>query len=46
VLAELRQSDAKVSYLVGTPKGRLTKLEKELAAKPWQQVREHRGFVP
>jgi transposase len=41
VLAELRQSDAKVSYLVGTPKGRLTKLEKELAAKPWQQVREH-----
>jgi transposase len=40
VLAELRQSDAKVSYLVGTPKGRLTKLEKELAEKPWQQVRE------
>jgi transposase len=40
VLAELRQSDAKVSYLVGTPKGRLTKLEKELADKPWQQVRE------
>lgn len=39
VLAELRQSDAKVSYLVGTPKGRLTKLEAELAAKPWQQVR-------
>ena len=41
VLAELRQSEAKVSYLVGTPKGRLTKLEKELADKPWQQVREH-----
>ena len=41
VLAELRQSEAKVSYLVGTPKGRLTKLEKELAGKPWQQVREH-----
>ena len=41
VLAELRQSEAKVSYLVGTPKGRLTKLEKELAEKPWQQVREH-----
>jgi len=39
VLAELRQSEAKVSYLVGTPKGRLTKLEKELAAKPWQEVR-------
>jgi transposase len=41
VLAGLRQSDAKVNYLVGTPKGHLTKLEKELAEKPWQQVREH-----
>jgi len=41
VLAELRQSDAKVSYLVGTPKGRLTKLENELAQKPWQEVRPH-----
>jgi hypothetical protein len=40
VLAELRQSEAKVSYLVGTPKGRLTKLEKELADQPWQPVRE------
>jgi Transposase DDE domain len=39
VLAELRQSNAKVSYLVGTPKGRLTKLEKELSEKPWQEVR-------
>lgn len=39
VLEELRQSDPKVGYLVGTPKGRLTKLEKELAQKPWQEVR-------
>ena len=39
VLAELRQSQAKVSYLVGTPKGRLTKLEAQLAEKPWQEVR-------
>jgi transposase len=39
VLEELRQSDPKVRYLVGTPKGRLTKLERELAEKPWQQVR-------
>jgi hypothetical protein len=39
VLTELRQSEAKVSYLVGTPKGRLTKLEKELAGKSWQEVR-------
>jgi hypothetical protein len=41
VLAELRQSETKLSYLVGTPKGRLTALEKELAAKPWQEVRPH-----
>jgi hypothetical protein len=41
VLAQLRQSDPKVSYLVGTPKGRLTKLEKQLAQKPWQEVRPH-----
>jgi len=40
VLEELRAKDSKVSYLVGTPKGRLTKLEQELAEKPWQQVRE------
>ena len=40
VLEELRHSDPQVSYLVGTPKGRLTKLEKALADKPWQQVRE------
>jgi hypothetical protein len=39
VLTELRQSEAKVSYLVGTPKGQLTKLEKQLAEKPWQEVR-------
>jgi hypothetical protein len=42
VLAELRHSDPKVSYLVGTPKGRLTKLEQELAEKPWPQVRGQR----
>ncbi len=39
VLADLRQSEAKASYLVGTPKGRLTKLEQALAAQPWQEVR-------
>ena len=39
VLAELRHSEPKVSYLVGTPKGRLTRLEKELSEKPWQEVR-------
>ena len=39
VLEELRRSDAKVSYLVGTPKGRLTRLEKQLSEKPWHEVR-------
>ena len=39
VLEELRRSDPQVSYLVGTPKGRLTKLERELSEKPWQEVR-------
>ena len=29
------------SYLVGTPKGRLSKLEARLAACPWEQAREH-----
>ena len=36
VLAEMRAADPPVQYLVGTPKGRLTRLEKELVAKPWQ----------
>jgi hypothetical protein len=29
-----------ISYLVGTPKGRLTKLEKALATLPWHKARE------
>ena len=40
VLQEMRESDPPVLYLVGTPKGRLTQLEKALAALPWQQARE------
>ena len=40
VLAEMRQADPPISYLVGTPKGRLSKLEKALLALPWQAVRE------
>jgi Transposase DDE domain len=39
VLAEMRQSDPPVRYLVGTPKGRLTRLEKLLVDQPWQQAR-------
>src|SRR5690242_2131565 len=32
-------ADPPVHYLVGTPKGRLTRLEKHLVAKPWQEAR-------
>jgi hypothetical protein len=39
VLAEMRASDPPVQYLVGTPKGRLSRLEKQLLAMPWQQAR-------
>ena len=40
VLAEMRRSDPPVQYLVGTPKGRLTRLEKHLTDTPWQEVRD------
>ena len=39
VLAEMRQADPPVQYLVGTPKGRLNKLEAALTDKPWQEAR-------
>ena len=39
VLAEMRAADPPVQYLVGTPKGRLTRLEKALVAKPWHDAR-------
>jgi hypothetical protein len=39
VLAEMRQADPPVSYLVGTPKGRLSQLETALLGLPWQAVR-------
>jgi transposase len=38
-LAAMRAADPPVFYLVGTPKGRLTKLEKALVMLPWQAVR-------
>ena len=38
-LAAMRASQPPVHYLVGTPKGRLTQLEKKLADLPWTQVR-------
>jgi transposase len=38
-LEEMRSADPPVNYLVGTPKGRLSKLEKDLLLKPWQDAR-------
>jgi len=40
VLAEMRQSDPPIHYLVGTPKGRLSRYEQQLMEQPWQVVRE------
>jgi len=40
VLAEMRAADPPVSYLVGTPKGRLTRLEAQLLGQPWRKARE------
>ncbi|HEX2712000.1 MAG TPA: IS1634 family transposase [Candidatus Acidoferrales bacterium] len=39
VLEQMRTSDPPVRYLVGTPKGRLNRLEKALIEKPWHQAR-------
>ena len=39
VLAEMRQAEPPVSYLVGTPKGRLTRMEQTLVGQPWQTGR-------
>lgn len=38
-LEEMR--NRKIDYLVGTPKGRLTRLEKSLLEIPWTKAREH-----
>jgi len=39
VLEEMRAADPPVNYLVGTPKGRLNRLEKALLERPWQVAR-------
>src|SRR5919108_70766 len=39
VILEMQQADPQIRYLVGTPKGRLTRLEAELVKLPWQQAR-------
>jgi transposase len=39
VLTSIKNGENPISYLVGTPKGRLSKLEKSFLQKPWKQVR-------
>ena len=39
VLSQMRTSVPPIYYLVGTPKGRLSKLEADLLERPWQSVR-------
>ena len=39
VLEEMRASDPPVQYLVGTPKGRLNRLEQDLVTRPWRSAR-------
>ncbi len=40
VLAEMRAADPPIYYLVGTPRGLLSKYEDKLLGLPWQVVRE------
>ncbi|MDA1069481.1 MAG: IS1634 family transposase [Verrucomicrobia bacterium] len=39
-LAHMRAADPRINYLVGTPKGRLSQLEKQFLDKPWEKVRD------
>lgn len=40
VLAGMRTAASPVSYLVGTPRARLSKLEQEFLQKPWQEAQK------
>ena len=40
MLAEMRQPERQIAYLVGTPRGRVNKHEKKWLDLPWQQVRD------
>jgi transposase len=40
VLAEMRQPEREMFYLVGTPRGRVAKYEKHWLDLPWQKVRD------
>jgi hypothetical protein len=39
ILQEMRAYDPPVQYLVGTPKGRLTRYEKQMLDRPWHEAR-------
>jgi hypothetical protein len=40
VLAEMRASETPMYYLVGTPRGRLSKMEQDFVPLPWTLVRD------
>ncbi len=40
VLAEMRTAETPVYYLVGTPKGRVSRYEQALLEQPWETVRD------
>jgi hypothetical protein len=46
VLEQMRTSTPPGRYLVGTPKGRLSKLEQDLAKLAWQPFRQAQGPEP
>jgi transposase len=39
-LEQMRAAEPAISYLVGTPKGRLSALEREFLKQPWEKARE------
>lgn len=39
-LKTMRESEPPIHYLVGTPKGRLSRLEQSFLTRPWEQARE------
>ena len=39
-IKKMRKSESRIKYLIGTPKGKLTNLEKEFLDKPWEQARQ------
>jgi transposase len=39
ILEQMRESETPVSYLVGTPRGHLSKLEQAFLDRPWESVR-------